>query len=216
MKVLVIDKDTDWLCEVRVAVEAGGHVIEQLADLPPVEYAVQAYIEAVMISWQNVLNAGWWVQQLRHRAPGIHALALIENCQQNSMRDAFEAGVIDCIVKPVRPREALARLELLGWRQACNGQTVFRLGDVHVDLDGHRASRAGLPVALTAAEWKLLATVLSRRGRLVTRVELEAALSGGGIDQASNRLEVHISNLRRKLGPGFIETERRMGYRFGG
>jgi two-component system, OmpR family, response regulator len=213
MKVLVIDSDTAWLGEARATVEDGGHVIEQRAALPSVEYPVQAYIEAVLISWQNVDNAAWWVQRLRHSAPGVQVLALIEHCQRQSMREAFEAGVIDCLVKPVRPLEVLARLELLAWRQAHSGQTVFRLGDVHIDLEGRRASRAGLPVALTAAEWRLVTIVLSRRGRLVPRAVMESALSIDGADQASNRLEVHISNLRRKLGPRFIETERRMGYR---
>jgi two-component system OmpR family response regulator len=213
MKVLVIDRDARWLDDARATVEGGGHVIEQRAELPSVEYPVQTYIEAVLIDWQSVVNATWWIERLRTLAPGIQVLALIEDCHRNAMREAFEAGVIDCLVKPVRPGEALARLELLGWKQAHSGQSVFRLGDVHIDLDGHFASRAGVPVALTAAEWKLVAIVLARRGRVVTRVELESALSGDGIDQSSNRLEVHISNLRRKLGPQFIETERRMGYR---
>jgi two-component system OmpR family response regulator len=70
-------------------------------------------------------------------------------------------------------------------------------------------------VELTAREWGLLEALVLRAGRIVSRGDLDALVIGQDAEVCSNVLEVHISNLRRKLGRGFIETVRGLGYRIG-
>lgn len=213
MKILVIDRDTSWVGAARTTIEAGGHVVEHMEDLPTVDHPARAYVEVILLDWQGVRNAAWWIRKLNSITSTVEVIALIQQCQPRSMLEALDAGISDCLVKPVRPAEVLARLELIGWRRGLAARSVFQLGDVHTELSEHRATRAGATVALTAAEWKLVTVVLSRRGRFVTRAQLESVLAGDPEHQSSNRLEVHISNLRRKLGSDFIETQRGVGYR---
>ena len=71
----------------------------------------------------------------------------------------------------------------------------------------------GSEVELTAREYGLLETLIRRRGRIVSRDQLQQLLYGFDNDVASNTIEVHVSSLRRKLGHDAIETVRGMGYR---
>lgn len=86
-------------------------------------------------------------------------------------------------------------------------------GGISIDLPGRAVWRDDLPVELTAREWSLLEALASRAGRVVTRSELESLSQGFDGDASSNVLEVHVSNLRRKLGRDLIETIRGLGYR---
>jgi two-component system OmpR family response regulator len=66
---------------------------------------------------------------------------------------------------------------------------------------------------LTAREWAITEALASRAGRLVSKADLDALVLGLDGEVASNAIEVHVSSIRRKLGRGFIETERGLGYR---
>ena len=68
---------------------------------------------------------------------------------------------------------------------------------------------------LTAREWALFEAFLSRPGQLLSKAQLEDKLYAFGAEIESNTIEVHVSRLRKKLGPAVIETERGLGYRLG-
>jgi two-component system response regulator QseB len=82
-----------------------------------------------------------------------------------------------------------------------------------LDLRQRMVSYAGEPAALTAREYAVVELLMRNAGRLVTRAEIEEELYGFEDDIASNAIEVHIHNLRRKLGPHFIANVKGRGYR---
>lgn len=130
----------------------------------------------------------------------------------------FELGADDYIVKPFSPRELVLRVKTILRR--ATGKTapaeVLKAGNLAVDLARHEATSSGKPVELTATEFKLLATLMERRGRVQTRDRLLADVWGYEGDVDTRTVDTHIRRLREKLGKAAdsIETVRGVGYRF--
>lgn len=101
-------------------------------------------------------------------------------------------------------------------RRYCgNPNPLVAHGDLEVDLAARSVRRAGRPVTLTAREWALFEALLTRPGQLLSKAQLDDRLYAFEAEVESNTIEVHVSRLRKKLGPGVIVTERGLGYRLG-
>ena len=98
-------------------------------------------------------------------------------------------------------------------RAAGAADSQLHFGEVTIDLSARCAVVHGVRVDLTSREWALVEALALRAGRLVAKPDLEALVLGLEGEVASNALEVHVSNLRKKLGRDLIETVRGMGYR---
>jgi two-component system OmpR family response regulator len=124
----------------------------------------------------------------------------------------LDTGADDYLVKPFDLDELLARLRALIRRAAGQTRNVVEMGEVVIDTAARRVTRAGRPVALTAREYALLEFLALHRGEVVTRTALYEHLFDESEDTLSNLLDVHVSNLRKKLGAGLITTHRGQGY----
>lgn len=225
MKILVIDPEGQWATACRHAAAAAGHVLELRADLPPSSYAEAAFAEAVLLGWPGPRDTAAWVRQLRRLAPRLPVLALIQCGNEAAVCDALDAGVDEGLLAPVCPEELLLRLSLLQARRCEAAPAELTVGDLQLDLAALRVTRAGLPVVLTAAEWRIVDLLARQRGAYVSAEAVAALLprrapareSGATMaDAGGNRASVHIANLRRKLGVAVIQSRRGMGYRLAG
>jgi len=122
-------------------------------------------------------------------------------------------GADDYLVKPCDADELAARVNAVVRRVHGREPGEVAHGELRIDLERHRVTRAGAPVALSPREFRVLTFLLERRGRVQSRQQIEDALYGWGEGVESNAVEVHVHNLRRKLGDGLIETVRGAGYR---
>lgn len=124
----------------------------------------------------------------------------------------LDAGADDYVVKPVDLHELAARLRALVRR--AHGQPRDRLvaGDVELDPAARTVRKAGMPVALSTREFDLLHALMLNANRVMTREQLEQHLYSWGQEVESNTVEVHVHNLRRKLGSALIQTVRGVGY----
>jgi len=124
----------------------------------------------------------------------------------------LDLGADDYVVKPVEVAELAARLRALIRR--AHGQTseTITVGDVVMDPAARTVRVRGEEVAMTTREFDLLQALMLNAGRVLTREVLEQRLYSWGYEVESNAIEVHIHHLRRKLGPGAIETVRGVGY----
>jgi two-component system phosphate regulon response regulator PhoB len=143
----------------------------------------------------------------------------------------FEVGADDYIVKPYSVRELLLRVQAVLRRAQAPAATtpatagaptttaatkVLTFGRLQVDEDAHRVRVDGIEVALTPLEFRLLSTLLVRRGRVQTRETLLSDVWGITADVETRTVDTHVKRLREKLGPAgaYLETLRGVGYRF--
>lgn len=182
----------------------------------------------------ELTNDNWDLVLLDWRLPGRDGLSLLQEFRRTNTttpvlfltaRDAVEdrvagldAGADDYLCKPFDFSELLARVRALTRRQEGRSSTVLSYADIQLDLATHKCERNGHPLELKAKEHSLLALFLRYPERVLTRTRIYEVVWGDQFDGLSNTLEVHVSELRRKLeahGPRVIYTLRGRGYRLG-
>lgn len=130
----------------------------------------------------------------------------------------FEVGADDYVTKPFSVRELMLRVRAILRRAGTQTEEPTRLqhGELEVDVSGHRVWVGGEEVRLTALEFRLLTTLLSRAGRVQTRDTLLSDVWGMHAGLTTRTVDTHVTRLRKKLGDAgaYIETLRGVGYRF--
>jgi two-component system OmpR family response regulator len=124
----------------------------------------------------------------------------------------LDIGADDYLVKPFDLKELLARIRALIRRSMGQANPVINLGNVTVHTQSRSVTQDGVPVNLTALEYSLVELLALHAGKLVTRTDIYDHLFDETEDSLSNLVDVHVSNIRKKLGKDFIITRRGMGY----
>ena len=129
----------------------------------------------------------------------------------------LELGADDYVTKPFSPRELALRVKTILRRASGRGAPaeILKAGDLLADLAKHEVTVKGKPVELTATEFKLLTTLLERRGRVQSRDRLLMDVWGYEGEMDTRTVDTHVRRLREKLGKTAdqIETVRGVGYR---
>ena len=151
----------------------------------------------------------------RQAGQDVPVLVLTARDTLDERLQGLDAGADDYLVKPFALSEVAARLRALIRR--CHGQSVSRLvhGAVSFDPVARTAWLDDKALELTARELALLELLLSSKGRVLSRELIEEKLYGWGQELESNAVEVYVHHLRKKLGAGFIRTQRGVGYALG-
>lgn len=214
MNILLIEDDMDLGNGVRIVLaDQGMHVVwvRQLADAE-----------------RHLDHGGFDLILLDLGLPdgdGMHLLARIRRQKQTvpviifSARDTVEdrlhgldSGADDYLVKPFALAELLSRIRALARRSYGFDGDVIAVRGLQLQDATRRVSVNGRPVELTASEYTLLKMLMMRVGQVLTRRLLEEKALPGAQVNASNALDVHMVNLRRKVGEGYIRTVRGVGY----
>ncbi|MFZ5559038.1 MAG: response regulator [Pseudomonadota bacterium] len=127
----------------------------------------------------------------------------------------LDAGADDYVVKPFDLDELTARVRALARRRAGRGRPLLSAGTLTLDPARREVRQGGETVAVSPREFALLAALMEHPGAVLSKEALEERLYGWGEEVESNAVEVHVHNLRRKLGAGVIRTVRGIGYRIG-
>jgi two-component system, OmpR family, response regulator len=221
MRLLLVEDD-DLLGEGLVAfLRSEGHVVEWARSVTAAHSHLGEQFDAWLVDWQLPDGSGLdWLRQRRARGDTTAALMLTARDRLNDRLQGLDSGADDYIVKPFAPEELAARLRAVCRRSAGAAGPRVPIGRaaeaVEVDLAARCAYASGVRADLTGREWAVLEALTLRAGRIVSKNELEQLVLGFASELASNALEVHVSSLRRKLGPDVLATVRGMGYRVNG
>ncbi len=126
--------------------------------------------------------------------------------------EGLDLGADDYLVKPFDLEELSARVRAALRRGTALQSPELHHGAVVLDPAAKRVTLDGAPLSLTAREFAVLQALMRRPTHILSRAQLEEALYGWGEEVESNAIEVHIYNLRKKLGNRFIVTMRNQGY----
>ena len=215
MNVLLIEDDAPFAKAVMAFLKSKGY----FASLADSLANAQAHLpcgpwDAILLDRQ--LPDGDGLQLLpaiRKFAPKVPIVVLTARDKISDRVTGLDAGADDYLVKPFAPEELVARLRAIERRLYGGESAKVKLGELEIDLSGMVATKNAQALNLTAKEWALLQVLASRKDRIHSKEALIAALYGMDDDATVNRLEVHICNIRRKIGPEYLETIRGVGYR---
>jgi two-component system, OmpR family, response regulator len=214
MRVLVIEDEPDLLSALSQSLREEGYAVDTAADgLDGLFKAQSAPYDALVLDLMLPRMDGWTVlKELRARRIKIPVLVLTARDALGDRVRGLDGGADDYLVKPFELAELLARLRSIIRRAADKPTSTVTIGDVTIDLAAKSVQKSGELIVLTAREFALVEFLAVHRGELVTRTTLYDHLFDEEDDSLSNLLDVHVSNIRKKLGKDFISTRRGQGY----
>ena len=213
MRVLAVEDEPDLLGSLLKALREDGYAVDGAPDGEDGLYKAESYdYDAVVLDIMLPGIDGWEVLRRLRKTKKTPVLMLTARDAVRDRVRGLDSGADDYLVKPFELSELLARLRALIRRSASKAQPQPEIGDVTIDTAARKVFRQGQEVLLTAREYALLEFLALHRGELVTRTMLYDHLFDENDDTLSNLLDVHVSNLRKKLGHDFITTRRGHGY----
>ena len=213
MRVLIIEDEVDLLKGLARSLRTEGYAVDTASDGDTgLRKADDTAYDAIILDVMLPGLDGWQVLQTIRETKKTPVLMLTARDGRLERIQGLDLGADDYLVKPFDLGELLARLRAIIRRAIGEARSVIRMHDVTIDAPARRVTKAGSEVELTAREYALLEYLATHRGKVVTRTELYDHLFDEQEDSLSNLLDVHVSNLRKKLGHALIVTRRGHGY----
>ena len=216
MKILVVEDNKKLARFLVRALSEEGFIVDQVGDGATAVSQMQAIpYDVVLLDWMLPEMDGLSVcRTVRQRGVRVPILMLTARAEVPERIAGLDAGADDYLPKPFDLAELLARVRALT-RRGVGTETVLRVGPLTVDRGERRALVDGKRIELTPREFALLAYLAREAGRVVPRMEILAKVWEMSFDPGSNVIEVHVKNVREKLGEQskMIETVRGVGYR---
>ncbi|MFO0684960.1 MAG: response regulator transcription factor [Sandaracinus sp.] len=217
-RILLVDDDVELASLIRDYLSSEGFEIELAHDgetgLSRARSGEHAMVVLdVMLPKRNGLD----VLRALRESSRVPVLMLTARGDDVDRIVGLEMGADDYLGKPFNPRELAARLRAIQ-RRASGGapaREVLEVGDVSLDVGARTVRRSGVEIALTTAEFALLELFLRSAGRVVTRDAIAEQVLGRRLSAFDRSVDVHVSNLRKKLDPDGgerIKTVRGSGY----
>lgn len=215
MKVLLVEDDQAIAAHVAAALKAENFVVDVAANGEDGQHLgdTGAYDVAVLDLGLPKVDGNAVLKGWRANGRRLPVLILTARDGWSEKVEGFKAGADDYLTKPFRTEELIMRLRALVRRAAGHAETRISCGPLVYDAQLGTFELDGLPLKLTALEWRVLSCLMLRREVVVARSDLMERVYEGDSEVDSNSLEVIVARLRRKIGRDHIETTRGLGYR---
>jgi two-component system response regulator QseB/two-component system response regulator BasR len=214
MKACLIEDDLELGRALQSALQDAGHQVVWVRRVTDAMHWVhEERFDAVLLDLGLPDGSGLdLLRKLRGEGASEPILVITARESLEDRLSGLDLGADDYLVKPFAVSEMLARLRAVVRRstgRSDSGETAWKSRDLLLDDKMMTVTRAGSPVALSPTEFALLHALMRYQDRVLTRRELEARALPHSDGPA---LDVHMSNLRRKIGDGYIRTVRGVGY----
>ncbi len=213
MRVLVVEDEPELRSLIAQALRENGYAVDDAPDGREGLYKATTWeYDAIVLDLMLPQISGLELLRALRKTHRTPVLILSARDGMSDRVRGLDDGADDYLVKPFGLPELFARLRALIRRSAGRSDSVIAIGDVEVDLRTRTVSRGAAAVPLTAREYALVELLSLHKGELITRTQIYDHLFDENDDSMSNLVEVHVSNIRKKLGKDFIETRRGQGY----
>jgi two-component system OmpR family response regulator len=213
MRILIVEDEPDLLRSIAQALREEGYAVDTAPDGEDGFYKAESYdYDAIVLDVMLPKMDGWEILKRVRKIKKTPVLMLTARDQTRDRVRGLDTGADDYLVKPFDLDELFARLRALIRRSANKTTNIIEIGEIKIDTALRNVSLKEKPVELTAREYALVEFLALHRGELVTRTQLYEHLFDENESSLSNLLDVHVSNVRKKLGTEFITTRRGHGY----
>lgn len=215
MRVLLVEDDAILLNGLQVGLGLAGFTVDAVSNCADASAALRSStFDAVVLDLMLPDGSGLDVlDELRGRQVGTPVLLLTARDSVPDRIAGLDAGADDYLGKPFDLNEVAARLRALTRRGNGSASACRIWRELRLEPATMAVTKSGLAVRLSRREFSILHALMDRPGQILSKSQLEDRLYGWQEDVESNTIEVHIHNLRQKLGPGVIETVRGVGYK---
>lgn len=222
-RVLVVDDEPDITALVAYHLAKAGYRVSTASSGGQALRAAQDSVpDLVVLDLMLPGKSGYEVLQELRRRPEtseVGVILLTARREEADRIEGMERGADDYVVKPFSPQELVLRVGAVLRRlraPSVDGGAQIRIGPLTIDRAAHVVSIDGGEVSLTATEYRLLLTLVERRGRVQSRSHLLETVWNAHPDVQTRTVDMHMKRLRQKLGDvaSQIETVRGFGYRF--
>ncbi|HVW03034.1 MAG TPA: response regulator transcription factor [Planctomycetaceae bacterium] len=213
MRILVVEDEPELRRVVVAALREEGYAVDEAADGEEGLYKAKTWdYDAVVLDVMLPRLDGFeLLGRLRKIKPTPVLMLTARDAISDRVR-GLDYGADDYLVKPFDLAELFARLRALVRRAKGQATAVIEIGPMTIDTRARTVQRDGESVTLTAREYAFVELLALHRGQVVTRTQIYDHLFDENSDTLSNLVEVHVANIRKKLGRDFIQTRRGLGY----
>ncbi len=213
MKILVVEDDFEVRNSVvQVLAEVGCNVESSENGAEGLYLALEWEFDVILLDIQLPEKDGWQVLSELRKEKTTPVLMLTAKGEVDDRIRGLDGGADDYLVKPFNPNELIARVRALVRRSTGIASNEIEIGRVTIDTAAHQVFKDGEEVKLSPAQYSILEVLVRRAGTLVSRTTLCENLSIEDEEEFSNVLDVHIYNIRKKLGKEFLQNRRGQGY----
>ncbi len=213
MRILIVEDEPDLLRSLAQALREEGYAVDTAPDGEEGFYKADNYgYDAICLDVMLPKMDGWEILKRLRKTKKTPVLMLTARDQTRDRVRGLDTGADDYLVKPFDLDELFARLRSIIRRSANKTTNEIQIGDVKIDTAARNVFVKDKLVELTAREYALVEFMALHRGEVVTRTQLYEHLFDENDETLSNLLDVHVSNVRKKLGAEFIVTRRGHGY----
>ena len=218
MRILVVEDDTDLREQLVDTLLSHGYAVDSAADGEEAHFLgdTEPYDAVILDLGLPIMDGASILRKWRKAERVFPVLILTARDTWSEKVDGLDAGADDYLTKPFNMEELLARLRALIRRSTGNASPMLECGDVVLDTRNSRVSENGMPIKLTAQEFKLLDFMMHHKGEVVSRTMLTEHIYDQDFDRDSNTIEVFVNRIRKKLKSNIIHTVRGLGYRLEG
>ena len=216
MRILLVEDDPMIGKTLQAALAQDGYTVDWVKDGAAARLALDTADGAyalVLLDLGLPRKSGLdLLKELRRAGNRVRVLVVTARDAIADRVAGLDAGADDYLTKPFSLDELAARMRALLRRDIAREGNILRHRDIALDTATHTVTHDGQTVDLSAREFALLAALLERPGAALSRAQLEERLYRWGDEVESNAIEVHVHNLRKKLGADAIRTIRGVGY----
>jgi two-component system response regulator QseB len=214
MNILLVEDDIDLGSGVRIARTDQGMTVTWVRRLKEALESLETAVHDIVLLDLGLPDGdgSTLLAKLRRERQAVPVLILTARDALADRLHGHDSGADDYLVKPFALAELLSRVRALARRSyGFDGETI-ELREIALHEPTMRVTVQGRAVELSRSEYLLLSALIKRADRVLTRRVLEEQVLPSQASGDSNTLDVHISNLRRKIGDGYIRTVRGVGY----